>query len=81
MPGARRTRSLACENKKHTSVVTTGKADSTDIPCATVYGLFRTLPGVPGLLASVPRSIAPEFDPSVGGSGPHVYILVKGEKT
>jgi hypothetical protein len=29
MPGARRTRSLACENKKHTSVVTTGSAENT----------------------------------------------------
>ena len=59
MPGARRTRSLACENKKHTSVVTTGKAGSTDIPCATVYGLWRALPGVPGLIASVAKGSSP----------------------
>jgi hypothetical protein len=29
MPGANRTRSLACKIKKHTSVVTTGKAGFT----------------------------------------------------
>jgi hypothetical protein len=45
MPGARRTRSLACKIKKHTSVVTTVTSGSPDIPRAMVYGLFRALPG------------------------------------
>jgi hypothetical protein len=32
MPGARCTRSLACEMKKHTSVVTTGPPEKPGIP-------------------------------------------------
>ena len=32
MPGAKRTRSLVCESKKHTSVVTTVAPDSPGIP-------------------------------------------------
>jgi hypothetical protein len=54
MPGARRTHSLVCETKKQTSTVTTGTPKQTGIPCTTVYGLYRALPGVPGLIASIP---------------------------
>jgi len=54
MPGAGRTRSLVCENKKHTSIVTTGEPTRSGIPCTMVYGLLRALAGVQGLLASVP---------------------------
>ena len=58
MPGARRARSLACEIKKHTSIVTTVTPVSPGIPCAMVYGLFRALPGdrafLPPSLAELP---------------------------
>src|SRR5438105_7237763 len=40
---AARTRSLACESKKHTSVVTTGTPQSTDIPCAMVLTAYSVL--------------------------------------
>ena len=36
MPGARCTRSLACEIKKHASKVTTGSPNGSGIPCAMV---------------------------------------------
>src|ERR1700682_2505078 len=46
MPGARCTRSLACESKKHTSVVTTGPPEQPGIPARNGFnGLFRALPG------------------------------------
>ena len=38
-----RTRSLACESKKHTSVVTTGTPQSADIPCALVLTAYNAL--------------------------------------
>ena len=40
---AARTRSLACESKKHTSVVTTGTPQSADIPCALVLTAYPVL--------------------------------------
>ena len=46
MPGAQCTRSLACENKKHTSVVTTGPPEQPGIPARNGFnGLLRALPG------------------------------------
>jgi hypothetical protein len=46
MPGARRTRSLACENKKHTSVVTTGKDGFNRHSLRDGFnGFLRALPG------------------------------------
>jgi hypothetical protein len=47
MPGAQRTRSLACKcETKHTSVVTTGTPGSPGIPARNGFnGLFRALPG------------------------------------
>jgi hypothetical protein len=45
-PGARCTRSLACEIKKHTSIVTTGPPDFTRHFLRNGFnGLFRALPG------------------------------------
>jgi hypothetical protein len=44
MPGAECTRSLACENKKHTSVVTTGTPEQPDIPARNGFnGFLRAL--------------------------------------
>jgi hypothetical protein len=46
MPGARCTRSLACEIRKHTSIVTTGSPETPGIPARNGFnGLFRALPG------------------------------------
>ena len=50
MPGARRTRSLACEMKKHTSVVTTRTAVSPGLPCAMVLTGSFVLSPVIGLV-------------------------------
>jgi hypothetical protein len=49
MPGARRTRSLACEIKKHTSVVATGSPRTPGIPCAMVLTVSFVLFPVTGL--------------------------------
>ena len=43
MPGARCTRSLACDIKKHDELVTTGSDGSTDIPCAVVLTAYSAL--------------------------------------
>ena len=40
MPGARCTRSLACESKKHTSVVTTGSPGQSGIRCTVVLTAY-----------------------------------------
>ena len=40
MSGARCTRSLACESKKHTSVVTTGSPGQSGIPCTVVLTAY-----------------------------------------
>src|SRR5260370_12398777 len=46
MRGARRTRSLACEIKKHTRVVTTGTPETPGIHARNGFnGLLRALPG------------------------------------
>jgi len=37
------TRSLVCKVKKHTSIVTTGEAETSDIPCAMVLTLIFVL--------------------------------------
>jgi hypothetical protein len=40
------TRSLACENKKHASIVTTGSPEIPGLPCANGFnGFLRALPG------------------------------------
>ena len=46
MPGAQRVRGLACEIKKHTSIVTTVTPEITrHSRTQWFYGLFRALPG------------------------------------
>src|ERR1700732_1025144 len=49
-PGARRTRSLVCENGKHTSIVTTGLPRSSGLPCAMVLTGSSALSLVTGLV-------------------------------
>jgi len=48
-PGARRTRSLVCKNKKHTSIVTAGFAGTTGLPRAMVLTAYFVLSPVTGL--------------------------------
>jgi hypothetical protein len=59
MPGARRARSLVCEIKKHTSIVTTVTPESPGIPYAMVYGLYRALPGDRAFLPPSPAELPP----------------------
>src|SRR5689334_12666667 len=49
------------------AVVTTGWPKSHGIPCAMVLRLLRDLPGVSGLLASVPRAFDPGLTPASRG--------------
>jgi len=65
---------MARLQQKTQAAVTTGSA-ATGIPCAMGYGLWRALPGVPGLLAPVAREFVHELDPSVGRSGPHAFAV------
>src|SRR5258708_4803017 len=53
MPGAQRTRSLACEIKKHTSIVTTVTPERPGIPRAMVLRLTSRSPRRPGFVATV----------------------------
>jgi hypothetical protein len=56
MPGALHTRSLAC-SKSSTRVRHHRYAEHSGIPCAMVLRLIRDLPGVPGLIASIPPGL------------------------
>src|SRR3984957_18907188 len=47
--------------------------ESPGIPHAMVYGLYRDLPGAPGLLATVACAPSRRLDTSVGVSGPHDF--------
>jgi hypothetical protein len=71
------TRSLACERKKHTSVVTTGTPDRPGIPCASGFnGFLRALLGEPGFVATIAYgSSSDKLDISVGISGPHDFAV------
>jgi hypothetical protein len=75
MPGAGCARSLACEIKKHTSVVTTVTPVSPDIPRATVYGLFRALPSDRAFLPLSFADSTRDLGASVGASGPHGFAV------
>jgi len=55
-PGARCTRSLACESDKAHEIVTTGSPSSPAFPAQWFYGLFRALPGDRALLPPSPAS-------------------------
>ena len=84
MPGARRARSLVCEIKKHTSIVTTVTPDSPGIPRAMVYGLYRALPGdraflPPSSLKSLlPRNLTPASgrqDHTISPSASRAFVV------
>src|SRR6202035_2452423 len=75
-PGAQCTRSLACELKKHTSIVTTGSPEIPGLPCAMVLTVSFVLSPVTGL--SCHRRLRNSFrrlDASVGASGPHDFAV------
>jgi hypothetical protein len=60
--------------KKARKQVTTGTPKTSGIPRAMVFGLWRALLGVPGLIAPVtlPNVLA-KLDLSVGRPGPHAF--------
>jgi hypothetical protein len=76
MPGAGCARSLVCEIKKHTSVVTTVTPESPGIPRAMVLTVSFVLSRVTGLVCHPRRrSCLHRLDASVGASGPHDFAV------
>jgi hypothetical protein len=79
MPGARCARSLVCEMKKHTSIVTTVTPETPGIPCAMVLTASFALSSVTGLSCHRcgPRCFRHrrQRDASVGASGPHDFSV------
>jgi hypothetical protein len=86
MPGARCTRSLACEIKKHTSVVTAVTPDSPGIPTRNGFnGFLRALPGDRAFLSPssaelvsstrLGRKNLRRLDAGVEASGPHDFTV------
>ena len=76
MPGARRTHSLACENKKHGELATTGSPDhNRHSPRNGFNGCFE-LSLVTGLVCHHHRAdTSAQLDASVGASGPHDFAV------
>jgi hypothetical protein len=77
-PGTSRTHSLACEVKKHTSVVTAVAAGPPGIPCAMVLTAYFGLSPVIGLSCHRHRRDAKhrrQLDTSVEASGPHDFAV------
>ena len=67
MPGARCARSLACNVKKHTSIVTTVTPESPGIPHAMVLTAYFVLSPVTGLVCHRrPRIISADLTPASG---------------
>ena len=68
---------MARLQQKKQAAVTTGKAGTTGIPCAMVYGLCRALPGVRALIATVVErnTCFAQLDLSVGRPGPHGFAV------
>jgi hypothetical protein len=58
MPGVFRTHSLVCENKKHTSKVTTGTPNIPAFPARMVLTVSFALSLETGLVVSIAREIA-----------------------
>ena len=76
MPGARCTRSLACEvNKAHERSHHRFTGLSRRFLHNGFNGFLRALPGVPGLLATVVGRSLRQSDTSVGVSGPHDFAV------
>src|SRR5215218_7582109 len=77
MPGARCTRSLACEScREHTSIVTVGSPDQPGIPARNgCNGFLRDLPGDRACLSPSPAVCLRKLDASVEASGPHDFAV------
>jgi hypothetical protein len=78
MPGARCARSLVCEMKKHTSIVTTVTPVSPGIPRAMVLTPSFVLSSAIGRSCRRHRrKYLRQFDASVEASGPHDFTVRK----
>src|SRR5213075_841004 len=76
MPGARCTRSLACESKKAHEVVTTGSPEQPGIPRAMVLTVSFALSPVIGLSCHRRQQVTTcQLDASVEASGPHDFAV------
>src|SRR5436190_4562090 len=76
MPGARCTRSLACESKKAHEVVTTGSPERPGIPRAMVLTVSFVISPVIGLCCHRRRQVTTcQLDASVEASGPHDFAV------
>jgi hypothetical protein len=73
MPGARCARGLVCNGsgRAHTSIQVT--PESPGIPHAMVYGLYRALPGAPGVLATVASGITSANLTPASGCQDHTF--------
>src|SRR5215213_3897709 len=80
MPGARCTRSLACEScREHTSIVTVGSPDRPGIPARNGFnGFLRDLLGDRAFLSPSPAVCLRKLDASVEASGPHDFAVRLG---
>src|SRR6476619_1654265 len=65
MPGARCARNLACEIKKHTSIVTTVTPERPAFPAQWFYGLLRALPGDHACLTPSPARLLAGLTPAL----------------
>ncbi len=76
MPGAHRTRSLACKGRKHASKSLQVRRNDPAFPAQWFYGLCPCSPRCTGLDSHRrPPIIISALDPSVGGSGPHGFAV------
>jgi hypothetical protein len=76
MPGAQCARGLACEMKKHTSVVTTVTPETPGIPRAMVLTVSFALSPVIGLSCHRHQWIGlHQLDAGVEASGPHDFAV------
>src|SRR3954447_2386026 len=74
-PGARRTRSLACKNRKHTSIVATDPPENPAFPHAMVLTVSFVISSVIGLVCHRRLAFTATLDASVEASGPHDFAV------
>jgi hypothetical protein len=71
---------MARLQQKMQAAGTTGSAETPGLPCAMVFTLIRSLPGAPGLLATIIRATRKrrhKLDTSVGVSGPYDFTSAR----
>src|ERR1700760_3289151 len=70
------TRSLVCNGRKHTSVVTADEAETLTFPARWIDRLWRALPGVHDLLVTVVRGLVTrDLSTSPGVPGPPAFAV------